>query len=353
MAERRQKGSGLRRQIVLSMMVLAFSVVLLAICGSYVFYAIFMTYSPTSISDGLVPAPAELTWMAMTMLAALVLATGVAVRLARRILAPLNSVADNLRLVAEGDLSARAIADEHSMGEATRLVSDFNNLAERLERMARDRAFWNAAIAHELRTPVTVLRGRLQGLAEGVFQPSPQLALGLLSQVEGLSRLVEDLRLLSLDESGRLALQLEQCDLAAEIRSTVNAFEPTLRAAGFTLSLELGEFEAICDPVRMRQALLALLDNAVHHASPGPLRIRLFESAGMAHLEVEDTGPGIPVGLIERVFEAFHSGQGDGSGRGSGLGLAVVKALARAHGGDAMCRASGTGGTVFELVWPT
>lgn len=347
-----QQGSGLRRQIVLSMTVLAFSVVSLAICGSYVFYAVFLTYAPNSISDDLVPAPAELTWMAMTMLAALVLATGVAVKLAQRILAPLNSVADNLRRVAEGDLSARATADDRSMGEATRLVSDFNNLAERLERMARDRAFWNAAIAHELRTPVTVLRGRLQGLAEGVFHPTPQLFYGLLSQVEGLGRLVEDLRVLSLDESGRLTIQLEQCDLAAEIRSTVNAFEPTLRAAGFTLSLELGEIEAICDPVRTRQALLALLDNAVHHATPGPLRIRLFESVGMAHLQVEDTGPGIPDGFTERVFEAFHRGQDDGSGRGSGLGLAVVKAVARAHGGNATCRASGAGGTVFELAWP-
>lgn len=348
----RERRSGLRRQIVLSMTVLAFAVALLVICGSYVFYAVFLTYYPDSISDDLYPAPVELTWMAATMLAALGLAAGIAVKLAQRILTPLNSVVDNLRRVAEGDLSARATADDRSMGEATRLVSDFNNLAERLERMARDRAFWNAAIAHELRTPVTVLRGRLQGLAEGVFQPSPQLFSGLLSQVEGLSRLVEDLRILGLDESGRLTVQLEQCDLAAEIRSTVNAFEPTLRAAGFTLSLDLSEFEAICDPVRMRQALLALLDNAVHHATPGPLRVRSFESDGLAHLEVEDAGPGIPDGFTERVFEAFHRGQDDRSGRGSGLGLAVVKAVARAHGGNATCRASGAGGTVFELAWP-
>lgn len=347
-----QKGSGLRRQIVLSMTALAFSVVLLAIFGSYVFYAVLLTYSPNSISEGLVPAPAELTWMALTILAALVLATAVAVKLARRILAPLNSVADNLRRVAEGDLSARARSDDRSMGEATRLVSDFNNLAERLERMERDRAFWNAAIAHELRTPVTVLRGRLQGVADGVFQPTPALVSGLLTQVEGLARLVEDLRVLSLDESGRLSVQLEQCDLAEEIGAAVNSFEPILRAAGFTPSLELAVMEAVCDPVRMRQALLALLDNAVHHATPGPLIIRSFEREGLAHLQVEDTGPGIPDGMSERVFEAFHRGQDERAGRGSGLGLAVVKAVARAHGGTATCRASGAGGTVFELVWP-
>lgn len=348
----RQKGSGLRRQIILSMTVLAFAVAVLVICGSYVFYAVFLTYYPDSISDDLFPAPAELTWMAVTMLAALVLATGVAVKLAQRILAPLNSVADNLRRVAEGDLSARAAADGRSMGEATRLVSDFNNLAERLERMARNRAFWNAAIAHELRTPVTVLRGRLQGVAEGVFQPTPQLISGLLTHVEGLARLVEDLRVLSLEESGGLTVQLEQCDLADEIRATVSAFEPTLRAAGFTPALELARIEAVCDPVRMRQALLALLDNAVHHATPGPLFIRSFESGGLCHLQVEDAGPGIPDESVEHVFDAFHRGPEARSGQGSGLGLAVVKTIARAHQGNATCRASGAGGTIFELVWP-
>ncbi|NMM43617.1 HAMP domain-containing histidine kinase [Rhodospirillaceae bacterium KN72] len=346
-----QKASGLRRQITLSMMALAFSVVLLVICGSYVFYAAVLTYSPNSVSDDLLPAPAELTWMAATMLAALALATWVAVKLAQRILTPLNSVADNLRRVAEGDLTARASADDGSMGEATRLVSDFNHLAERLQHMARDREFWNAAIAHELRTPVTVLRGRLQGLSEGVFQPTPQLISGLLTQVEGLSRLVEDLRLLELGESGRLTVHLQECNLADEIRAAVNPFEPTLRSAGFSPVLELADIEVICDPVRMRQALLALLDNAIQHATPGPLHIRTFERDGLAHLQVEDIGPGIPSEIGERVFEAFYCAEAVRSGQGSGLGLAVVKAIARAHKVEVSCKASDAGGTVFELVW--
>lgn len=132
----RQKGSGVRRQIVLSMTILAFVV----ICGSYVFYAIFLTYSPDSISEDLFPAPAEPTWMAVTMLAALVLATGVAVKLAQGILAPLNSVADTLRRVAEGDLSVRTTADDRSMGKATRhpqLLSGMLSQMEGLSRLAR------------------------------------------------------------------------------------------------------------------------------------------------------------------------------------------------------------------------
>lgn len=343
--------SSLRRQIVLSMTIVALSVVLLVMVGSYAFYDVFLTYSPESLSpDSL--SPVELVWMALTTVTALILAAVVAVKLARRILAPLNSVADNLRRVAEGDLGARAVADNLSMGEATRLVGDFNHMAERLERMAEERAFWNAAIAHELRMPVTVLRGRLQGLTDGVFQPTPQLLSGLLTQVEGLSRLVEDLRVLGLDESGRLELQLEHCDLAAEIAATVASFEPNLRAAGFVPSVELADIEADCDPVRIRQALLALLDNAVHHADPGPLRVRIFKSGDRIHLQVEDTGPGIPDALTVEVFDAFRRGPEPRSGRGSGLGLAVVRAIARAHDGEAACRRSETGGTVFELVWP-
>lgn len=346
------KGSGLRRQIILSMAAVATSVVLLVILGSYAFYAYFYTYFPSSISDDIVPNPVEIIWMASTLLAALILATGVAVKLARRILAPLNSVAASLRRVAEGDLSARASMEGSPMGEATRLVLDFNNLAEQMESMAKDRAFWNAAIAHELRTPVTVLRGRLQGMTEGVFQPTPALLVGLLSQVEGLARLVEDLRVLGLGESGRLDIQLEQCDLAASLRDAVGTLEPNLRSVGLVPVLEMDTDEVVCDPVRIRQALMALLDNAINHAESGPLHIRSFRRHGLYHLQVEDAGPGIPVALRESVFDAFHRGQKSRSGQGSGLGLAVVRAIARAHGGDVHCLPSGQGGTIFDLTLP-
>ncbi|MCW2248597.1 two-component system sensor histidine kinase AdeS [Azospirillum fermentarium] len=346
------KRSGLRRQIILSMTVLASSAVLLVVCGTYVFYAVALTYFPASISDDLLPSSVEVGWLAATMLTALVLAGVTAVKLARRILTPLNSVAVNLRRVAEGDLSARAAADGLSMGEATHLVEDFNRMAERLDRMAKERAFWNAAIAHELRTPVTVLRGRLQGLTEGVFQPTPALFSGLLAQVEGLSRLVEDLRVLALDESGRLELQREQGGIAAAIAGTVSAFEPALHAAGLRPVLGVMDAETVCDPVRIRQALLALLDNAVHHADPGTLTIRFLTNGGVACLEVEDTGPGMPGGLGQGVFDAFCRGPEARPGSGSGLGLAVVKAVARAHGGEAVCRAGTAGGTVIALTWP-
>lgn len=103
-------------------------------------------------------------------------------------------------------------------------MRDFNTMAEQLQSMTREREFWNAAIAHELRTPVAILRGRLQGLAEGVFPPERALFEGLLRQVEGLTHLIEDLRVLSLNDSGHLELQREAIRLADELAVVLEAF---------------------------------------------------------------------------------------------------------------------------------
>ncbi|UGA52386.1 MULTISPECIES: ATP-binding protein [Dickeya] len=346
----------LSRQIVRSMTLLALSVTLLMVVGSYIFYSLMLAISPESLSlnDQLMPTTMEWFWMVGTTLLALVIAVVLAIRLARRILVPLNSVAHSLRQIAEGELNARAETDDYSLGEAALLVRDFNTMAERLERMAQERAFWNAAIAHELRTPVTILRGRLQGLTEGVFEPDIGLFRNLLTQVEGLGRLIEDLRVVGLAESGHLELRWTRTRLSDEVTAVVSAFEPALQGDGFTLSLALEDQMVQCDPVRIRQALLALLENAQKHADPGRLCVRAGVDGGRAFLSVEDGGPGIDPQLAEQIFEAFQRGEQSraGNSKGSGLGLAVVQAIAQAHGGQASCRPAPSGGALFELRWP-
>lgn len=109
-----------------------------------------------------------------------------------------------------------------------------------------------------------------------------------------------------------------------------------------------------CDPVRIRQALLALLENVHRHAVPGSIRIQTRIEHGRCHLRVEDDGPGIPADFAPHVFEAFRrsdDARSSASG-GSGLGLAVVAAIAHAHGGQASCSRAASGGTLFELHWP-
>lgn len=342
---------GLRRQLVISLAVMAFGIALLFLLGSYALYALLTAYSPSSISYDFVPSPIEAMWMLGSVIAALALAVVTAVKLSRRIVKPLNSVAESLHRIAEGDLSARAHTDAHSLGEAAQLVEDFNGMAQRLQHMAQERAFWNAAIAHELRTPVTILRGRLQGLTEGVFEPSPGQFQALLKNVEGLARLIEDLRLLGLRDSGHLELRLELADLSSEVRAAAQALEPQLSGAGFALELDLQAQEVVCDPVRIRQALLALLENALRHATPGPLAIHSWQEDGRVHLRVEDSGPGLQAEEASRLFEAFQRGAASHERPGSGLGLAVVQAIAQAHGGQALWAPSRLGGSAFELQW--
>lgn len=348
--------AGISRQISMSMALVALGIILLVQISSYALYAWLIRTSPEFLNDpmDLWPTKEETIWLIATTIISVMIAVLAANKLSRRILAPLNSVAESLRQVAEGNLAARAQPYDHAMGEAAQLVADFNLMAERLQHMERERAFWNAAIAHELRTPVTILRGRLQGITEGVFTPDQAQFESLLAHVEGLGRLIEDLRMVALAESGHLALQRVQASLASEALTVLQLAEPMLRAAGFHLQLQLGPELILCDPMRIRQALLALLENVRKHATPGLVRISSTVSDGHCHLRVEDQGPGIDAALAQHVFDAFQ--RGDQSHRagvsGSGLGLAVVKAIAVAHGGQAVCRPSPLGGSMLELSLP-
>ncbi|CAM3890861.1 ATP-binding protein [Paracidovorax anthurii] len=349
------KLEGLSRQIARSMMAIAFSVSLLVLLTSYAFYFLWKTYWPENFSDeSLVPTVPELLWMIGTTMAGLALAVVVAINLSKRILVPLNSVADSIRRVAQGDLAARADAGDRSLGEAALLADDFNLLAEKLQRMTQEQTFWNAAIAHELRTPVTILRGRLQGLAEGVFEPEEALFQTLLTQVDGLTRLIEDLRVVGLAESGHLDLHIREANLDEEIRDVVAFCDAALRSAGQRAVLDLQAGPVRCDPMRIRQALLALIENVRRHAVAGDVIIRTHIDGTNVLLRVEDEGPGIPEEFASQVFTAFRrnpAAQAETDHKGTGLGLAVVAAIAHAHRGQASCRPTARGGSLFELAW--
>lgn len=350
------KLQGLSRQVARTMMAIAFGVSLLVLLTSYAFFFLWQTYWPENFeASSAVPTAPEWLWMIGTTLVGVALAVVVGRNLSNRILVPLNSVADSIRRVAQGDLSARADAGDRPLAEAAALADDFNQLADKLQRMTREQEFWNAAIAHELRTPVTILRGRLQGLAEGVFEPQEALFQTLLTQVDGLARLIEDMRVVGLAESGHLDLDLRQADLDEVVRDLLDFCEPTLRAAGQRAVAVLQAGTVRGDPMRIRQALLALIDNARRHAVAGAVTVQSRREGDQVCLSVEDEGSGIDPALAPHVFTAFrrqpaaHAPDGH---KGSGLGLAVVAAIAHAHGGQAICQPTGRGGTRFEIRWP-
>lgn len=346
---------GLGRKISLWMTAVTLGMTFVVVSTSYLFYYVMMTYWPERVDEtAVLPSGPEWVWLGATFLFGAIVAMAVARKLARKILVPLNSVADSMRRVSRGDLAARAVSGDRSLGEAASLADDFNALATRLQRITEEQTFWNAAIAHELRTPVTVLRGRLQGLAEGVFPPTEALFRGLLTHVEGLSRTIEDLRVISLAESGHLDLHLQDMDLRTEISGVLEFFGAEIASAGQVAEVEVTASHVRGDPLRIRQALLAMLDNARRYAGPGVVRIYAFIQDGACHLRVRDHGPGISPEQATHVFTAFRrAGVAHTAHRsGSGLGLAVVAAIAHAHSGHVTCESPAGGGCAFEMSWP-
>jgi two-component system sensor histidine kinase AdeS len=343
------------RQIALSMSAVTAIGVLIAFVGTFVFYGVYLTWFPPPPGPPpLLPEAPDFILIAVFLLLGLTIAIIVALRLAARILAPLNSVAEGARRIAAGDLTARASPGDRSLGETAHLVDDFNAMAQRLEDSAKAVVAWNAAIAHELRTPLTILRGRLQGLTDGIFEPTDELFCNLMGQVEGLSRLVEDLRIVTLSDGRRLEMRFQSTDLEQEVEQAVEAMRPALEEAGFSLEVATQRLTLACDAVRLRQALLALLENARCHATPGVLKIQMHMEQTDIVLAIEDQGPGLPPDFAPHAFDTFARAEPSRSRKlgGSGLGLSVVRAIAEAHNGYARYEITPKGGSMFKMVLP-
>jgi two-component system, OmpR family, sensor histidine kinase AdeS len=189
--------------------------------------------------------------------------------LSRRLGAPIDAVSQAASAVAGGDLTARVPADADGPDEIRRLQCNFNQLVTSLSAAERELRETNAAIAHELRTPLTVLRLRLQAIVDGVTPPEIAELSKLIGQVDLLTRLVEDLRTLSLATAGRLELSRIPVDLADQVEGVAAAMRPTLDRAGVELSFDLRPTPAVVDPLRVQQCVQALLSNVAPHASCG------------------------------------------------------------------------------------
>ncbi|PWW01705.1 two-component system sensor histidine kinase AdeS [Hoeflea marina] len=324
---------------------------LLVFFGTYLAYMAIVTLYPTPEPDGWLTST-DLAILGTLILVTLPIAAMVSMRLAGRILEPLESLAWSARRITAGDLTARASAGDRSLGETAGLIDDFNTMAQRLEDMAADMALWNATIAHELRTPLTILKGRLQGMIDGVFEPDERSLQGLILQVDGLARLVEDLRTVTLADSGHLDLRIEPIRLAQEIAQMAELMAHDLLAKGFRLELDLADLVVDADATRIRQALLALVTNARRHAAAGRITIRLAEDDGEILLGVADEGPGLSPEMASRVFDPFVRGDPAGPREpgGNGLGLSVVRAIVEAHGGRLRYRSAPGGGALFEMI---
>ena len=267
---------------------------------------------------------------------------------------PLVALSKAARQVAGGDLSARVGVQKEPLslqsGEVNRLLYDFNAMATSLERLETERLATTASIAHELRTPIAVLRARLAALRDGVFELDEGELPPLIQQTDLLARLVDDLRYLSLADAGKLDLTLAPCDLSVLVREVVEGFKPRAAAQDVRLDTTLESAVITCDEVRVRQVVGNLLDNALKFTPrAGTITLTTKARPEGAMVSVQDTGQGFAKGEEKRVFERFHHGE---SSSGSGLGLAIVRTLVELHGGQVEAANAPEGGALIRLSLP-
>jgi two-component system sensor histidine kinase BaeS len=283
--------------------------------------------------------------------AAFVVVLVLVLRAFRRTTAPIAEVMAAADRVAAGDLGTRVTP---SGPRATRrLGAAFNQMAERLEAQERHRRELFADVAHELRTPLAVLRGNLEGIVDGIYAADgTQLGL-LVDQTDAMARLLEDLQTLSTAEAGALTLHREPTDVGALLRDAVAAFGPSAQRAGVSLTAEIaGDLptDAELDPVRIGEVLRNLVVNAIRHTpAGGVVTVSAAIHEDGIRIAVSDTGRGIDADELPRVFDRFVRSADSG---GHGLGLAIARALVEAHHGTISVESTAGAGATFRVDLP-
>jgi signal transduction histidine kinase len=244
-----------------------------------------------------------------------------------------------------------------SQDELGKVAEAFNQMATKISQQEQLRQQMVADVAHELRTPLTVMKANLEGMLDGLLEPTPAELGELHEEVQRLSRLIDDLRLLSLADSGQLTLVLEEVDVRQVMARVVALLLPLADEHEVTLVDDAPERPLIitADTDRIQQALTNLVANGVRHTPKGGrVRVTAVHEKQTIHLSVIDSGPGIPPDDLAYVFNRFwrsdksrsrHSG-------GSGLGLAIVKQIAELHHGYVTAVSPNNTGAIFTISLP-
>jgi signal transduction histidine kinase len=280
---------------------------------------------------------------------------GLATFFSSRVSRPLGRLTQAARTMASGDLSVRVgnfgIREVNELGEA------FNSMAASISEADRQRRQLTADVAHELRTPLSIIRGRLEGLQDGVYSANPEQLSILLDETSQLERLIEDLRLLALADAGQLPLYHTHVHPIQLLRDVERSFSQ--QAAECGVSLKVSKCEGLpemrADPQRLAQVLDNLVMNALRYTpAGGTVEVRAWTdgrngTAPYVDFAVADTGIGIAAEEVPYIFDRFYRADRarSRSSGGAGLGLAISKRIVEAHGGQIWAQsAPGEGTTV-------
>jgi two-component system sensor histidine kinase BaeS len=277
------------------------------------------------------------------------------VLLARTLTHPLRELTAATQAMASGQLDQRVTVRSHD--EIGELARSFNQMSADLARASQLRKQMTADLAHDLRTPLSILRGYTEGLQDGRLQGAPSLYTIMHGEVEHLQRLVEELRVLSLADAGELPLNRRAVDPAALLERTGLAYIVQAEQNGIALRVEAPEElpSISVDTDRMAQVLNNLVSNAFRYTAQGEIALVASASQQQVYLQVRDTGTGIEPADLPFVFDRFYradKARQRMDSNASGLGLAIAKAIVEAHGGTLTVASQANVGTTFTITLP-
>jgi two-component system sensor histidine kinase BaeS len=287
---------------------------------------------------------------------ALVLAAIVSFLLSRHLLAPVHQLIRGTHSLTSRKFNVRI--NINSTDELGQLAADFNHMAHTLEQYEYLRQQWITDIAHELRTPLSILRGEIEALQDGIRETNSRQLESLHDEVVHMSRLVGNLHDLSLAESAALHIKREPVNLVQHIRTCLRKFQPLFTERGIRMVDELGDTETIVisgDSDRLTQVFSNLLENTLRYTdSPGCLTVRRRCTLDRVLLQFADTKPAVPTESLDRLFDRLYRVDPSRSRAhgGSGLGLSICKTIVEAHDGTISAQHAAAGGLQIEIDLP-
>lgn len=289
---------------------------------------------------------------ALGALAGLAAALAVSTWSTRTIMRPLRAVSAGVHRIARGRFDQPVSAPREA--ELAALADDVNELGAELAATERRRLDLLGDVAHEMRTPLTVLDGYVEGLQDGIFEPGPRMFGELADELARLRRLSEDLSALSRAEEGQLVRDRNALDLGDVARATVERLRPQFADAAVDLVVRADSAPVTGDAVRLGQVVTNLLGNALVATGPGGhVTVTVAHEGDTVALSVADDGVGLPASELLRVFERFHRVPGAPRSSGSGVGLTIATTITEAHGGTLTADSPGPGlGATFTLRIP-